>query len=436
MPFHTTLNNGIAVSDKDIITALIDISKLITEKSKSSDLYEKIHQIISKVIFVRNIAIAEVNDFNQTMRLNYFVDEMDGNSFQDKTIDIGNGLSAFAINAKKPIKLDQSEILMLQNSGQIERIYGTMCHSWIGIPIINGNDVFGLIIVQSYSPSFIYSERDLEILTFVGSNINILMQQKRIEAEDKLIREEMLQKDKMASLGQLVAGIAHEINTPLGVCVTGISNLYEEHTVFKKAAVNGLVTEKQFNNFIEDVGETCSIIKSNVERASRLISSFKQVAVDQSSETIRLINIKNYINETIQSLNPLIKKTKHSITVTSPDCLEIETQPGALSQLITNLITNSIIHGFEKINHGEIKIIVTEQDSKLEITYKDNGKGMDEEQSSKFFDPFFTTKRGSGGSGLGGHIIFNIVATSLKGSIKLETAIGKGCKFIIAIPND
>ncbi|MDA8622407.1 GAF domain-containing sensor histidine kinase, partial [Psychrosphaera sp.] len=407
------------VSDKDIIASLIDISKLITEKRELQALYKRLHVILSKVTFVKNIAIAEVDSVHHSMTINYFVDEMDGNLYQDKSIDIGNGLSSYAIKAKRPIKLHQTEIIQLQDDGVIDQIYGTMCHSWIGIPITNEGEVFGLIIVQSYSPELIYTDRDLEILSFAGSNINILMQHKRIEEQDKLIREEMLQKDKMASLGQLVAGVAHEINTPLGVCVTGISNLYEEHKVFKQSVDAGSVTEKQFNNFVDDVEETCEIIKNNVARAATLISSFKQVAVDQSSETMRLINIKNYINEVVQSLNPLINKTNHKIIVSCPNNIELETQPGAISQLLTNLITNSIIHGFENIDEGEINLDINNRENGLEFIYKDNGQGMNEEQRIKFFDPFYTTKRNSGGSGLGGHIIFNIVATALNGSIKL-----------------
>lgn len=422
------------VSDKDIITSLIEISKLITGQSELKSLYKKIHFILSKITFVKNIAIAEVDNITHTMTINYFVDEMDGSIYQDKSIDIGNGLSAYAIKAKRPVKLNKNEIIQLQNEGTIEQIYGTMCHSWIGIPITNDGEVFGLIIVQSYSPDLMYSDRDLEILTFAGSNINILMQQKRIEEQDKLLREEMLQKDKMASLGQLVAGVAHEINTPLGVCVTGISNLYEEHKVFKQFVDAGSVTEKQFNNFVDDVEETCVIIKNNVERAAMLISSFKQVAVDQSSETKRLINVKEYINEVVQSLHPLINKTQHLLTISCPNNIELETQPGAISQLLTNLITNSIIHGFENIKQGEISLSVNAKEGYLELTYKDNGNGMNEEQRNKFFDPFYTTKRNKGGSGLGGHIIFNIVATSLSGSIKLKSDINKGSTFFITIP--
>ncbi len=424
-----------SVSDKQIIHALIKISALITEQYKLTELYKKLHAIISEVVFAKNIAIAEIDSESHIMNITYFVDEKDGNKFYGKKIDIGRGLSAYAIKRQAPTRLNEQQIIELQNKGEIDRIYGTMCKSWIGVPIVDDGTVIGLIIVQSYTSEYVYSERDLEVLTFVGSNINILVKQKKIVEEEKLLRAEILQKDKMASLGGLVAGVAHEINTPLGVCVTGISNLLEEHVRFRMAVDAGTVTEKQFNNFVDDVGETCEIIKSNVNRAATLISSFKQIAVDQSSESKRVINIKTYLEEIIHSLHPIIRKTKHKIVIDCADDIESLTHPGAISQLFTNLITNSLIHGFEDIESGTIEIKVSKKKGNLEFIYSDNGKGMNKEQKKKFFEPFYTTKRGSGGSGLGGHIIFNIVATSLHGNVVLESHKAKGAQFTITFPS-
>jgi two-component system, NtrC family, sensor kinase len=422
------------VSDKDVINALIDVSLLITKTNNTDELFKKIHQIIGRVIFVKNIAIAEVHLDVHKMTLRYFVDEKDGSAYQGKTIDIGQGLSDYTIKSKGAISLNANEIRNLQESGEISRIYGTMCSSWIGVPIRHEDETLGLVIVQSYDSTIEYSDRDLEVLTFVGTNIGILLKQRQIMEEENEMRDQLVQKEKLASLGELVAGVAHEINTPLGVCVTGMSNLIDEHDIFTKSVAAGTVTETQFHNFMEDVGTTCEIVKSNVERAAKLISSFKQIAVDQSSEDNRVINLNEYIHEVIHSLHPIIRKTKHVIKVDCPSDIILTTQAGALSQLFTNLITNSLIHGFEHIDSGEINISAFKTSQETILNYNDNGKGMSAEHQKKFFQPFFTTKRNTGGSGLGGHIIYNIVENVLGGTSNLETSEENGFNLNISFP--
>lgn len=428
------LTNKPHVTDKDVINALLEVSKLVTTDLKLEQLFENIHQIIDQVIRVNNIVIAQVNMDDDEMYLSYFVDEMDGSIFQGQKCKIGNGLSAYVLRHKKPVNLSEEYILNLQSEGIIDKIQGTMCTSWIGVPIIYEEEVLGLVIVQSYDESFIYNERDLEVLTFVGASISNVFMQKKIAEEEQRLKEELIQKEKMASLGGLVAGVAHEINTPLGVCVTGISNLLNEYEKFLQSVNSQSVTERQFHEFLEDVGETCGIVRSNVERAAKLISSFKQIAVDQSSETDREINVADYLEEIINSLNPLIKKTQHKINVDCTPNLIFNTKPGALSQLFTNLITNSIIHGFENMPTGIIEIKVTQYNKGLNFKYNDNGKGMSEDHVNKYFEPFFTTKRNTGGSGLGGHIIFNIVS-SLNGTIKVSSKLGEGLEVNFAIPH-
>lgn len=421
-------------SDKDVIDALIRISQLTNSDKDIDELYSEIHRIVESIVYVKNIAIAQVNISEHIMTLKYFLDEKDGQAYQGKTIDIGNGLSAYSLKLKHPISLNEQQIIKLQEGGKIDRVYGTMCKSWVGVPILHEEEILGLLIVQSYHADFEYTERDVEVLTFVGTNIGILLKQRQILEEENKIRDELLQKEKMASLGSLVAGVAHEINTPLGVCVTGITNLIDEYNDFNKAVHDGSATDEQFQNFMEDVSATCNIVKSNVERAAKLISSFKQIAVDQSSEDLRQINMLEYLHEIVHSLHPMIRKTKHKIEIDCPNDLELTTQPGAVSQLFTNLIANSLIHGFEDIPQGNIKITATKGKDAIEFLYKDDGKGMPAENQKRFFDPFFTTKRNSGGSGLGGQIIYNIVHNVLRGQVYLSTAENQGVEFKITVP--
>jgi signal transduction histidine kinase len=174
----------------------------------------------------------------------------------------------------------------------------------------------------------------------------------------------------------------------------------------------------------------------NLERASNLIGSFKQIAVDQSVDEKRVFVLKDYINEVLLSLNPKVKKTKHKIIVDCEDDIEIYASPGGLSQIIANLVVNSLVHAFDDSFEGIIKIKVKCENSEIIIEYSDNGKGISENDIKKIYEPFFTTKRGSGGTGLGLNIVYNIVSKEYNGKIKCNSIPGNGTIFTIRIPEE
>jgi signal transduction histidine kinase len=171
-----------------------------------------------------------------------------------------------------------------------------------------------------------------------------------------------------------------------------------------------------------------------MERAAELISSFKQVAVDQSSEEKRFFNLKDYIGEVLLSLRPKYKKTGHGIEVNCSGDLEIFSYPGAYSQIVSNLVINSLIHGFEGAEKGQMIFDISRKDKMVRFVYRDTGVGMTEEQISKVFDPFYTTKRGKGGTGLGMSIVFNLVTQTLEGTIQCNSTSGKGVEFTMKLP--
>jgi len=265
----------------------------------------------------------------------------------------------------------------------------------------------------------------------------------RKEAEVKLrnaldnltnAQNDLVESEKMASLGGLVAGIAHEINTPVGVGLTAATHLHERSESFRKLFDQGMMTKTDLYNFLNTANKSTEIIESNLLRASELVRSFKQVAVDQTSDEFREINILGYIHEILQSLHPKIKPTKHVVHVDGDDDLIVQTHPGSLSQVITNLLLNSLLHGFESIEEGTIIIRVHRMEDKVHITYMDNGKGMTQDVVSRIFEPFFTTKRGVGGSGLGMHIVYNQVTQTLGGTLEVTSAPNEGATFHIVFP--
>lgn len=252
----------------------------------------------------------------------------------------------------------------------------------------------------------------------------------------KKTQQSLVEAGKMASLGVLVAGVAHEVNTPVGIGVTAASYLREQTSVFEQKYRNNQMKRSDLEAYVNTASDTAKVILDNLARASERISSFKQVAVDQTNQENRLFKLKAYIEEVLISIQPAYKKTKHSVIITGDDSVEMLGSPGAISQIITNLVMNSLKHGFEGVEHGTMTIDVSRKGEMVEIRYTDNGIGMTEEVVSKIFDPFFTTKRGSGGSGLGMNIVYNLVTRSLKGDIVCRSRPGEGSEFVIKFPGE
>jgi signal transduction histidine kinase len=251
----------------------------------------------------------------------------------------------------------------------------------------------------------------------------------------KQTQDQLVHAEKMASLGNLVAGIAHEINTPVGVGVTATSHLQKVTKDFAHLYSVGNVKRRDLTNYLAESDEALTIIFSNLERASQLIRSFKQVSVDQSSEARRVFNVKQYLGEILLSLHPKLKRTQHKITVQCDENLQMDSFPGAFGQIITNLVMNSIIHAYEPDRAGQLTITIEpEEEQRICLIYSDDGKGMERDVVAQIFNPFFTTKRGMGGTGLGLYILYNIVKQQFGGSIECVSEPGKGTKFIIDIP--
>jgi signal transduction histidine kinase len=245
---------------------------------------------------------------------------------------------------------------------------------------------------------------------------------------------QLVETEKMASLGDMVAGIAHEINTPIGLGITASTLLEDRLKAIKFAFNEKTLTSSQLKRFLVDGEENIDIIYRNLDRAASLISNFKKVAVDQSNADIQQFNINSLLEEVTLTLKAKIEKENVNLTLNCPDNLLIESKPGAISQILINLIMNSIIHGFDQRSQGKITISISYLSDQLHISYQDDGTGIDEKIKSKVFDPFITTKRGSGGSGLGLHLVFNLVTQALNGHIAFESEVEQGTKFNITFP--
>jgi signal transduction histidine kinase/purine-cytosine permease-like protein len=251
----------------------------------------------------------------------------------------------------------------------------------------------------------------------------------------KQAETQLVQSEKMAALGGLVAGIAHEINTPIGIGVTAASLLVERTAAFLTLFKRGIMKRSDLEKFLDMAQQSSQMTLTNLNRAAELIQSFKQVAVDQSSESRRTFNLTAYLEEILLQLSPKLKATNHAVTVQGDRHLTLNSYPGAFSQIVTNLVMNSLLHAYGPDEQGQITLTVQQNDRHIIFEYTDDGYGIPSDHLSKIFEPFFTTKRGKGGSGLGLHIVYNLVTRKLGGTIHCESTLGQGTAFVITLPN-
>ncbi len=273
----------------------------------------------------------------------------------------------------------------------------------------------------------------------LNATLEEMVQERTKKLEDtllelKLTQEHLIQSEKMAALGALVAGVAHEINTPIGLGITGMSHFIDETKKLKELYDNEQMGEEEFVSYLQNALKLANITYANLKRTARLVKSFKQISIDQITEEAREFNLKNYIEEILLSIDNKLKKTDITVVLNSCEHLNIYSYPGAFSQIITNLVINSLMHGYKEQKKGTISMECDVKNDTLYFTYKDDGLGIKKENLRKIFDPFFTTNRENGGSGLGLNIIYNIVTHQLKGSIECRSEEGKGVEFFIQIP--
>ncbi|MGE5546718.1 MAG: sensor histidine kinase [Solirubrobacterales bacterium] len=271
------------------------------------------------------------------------------------------------------------------------------------------------------------------------ASVNQELARRTAEAEEALARlreaqEQLVQTEKLASLGALVGGVAHEINTPVGIALSCASHLADATATVRRLYEGDDLGVDDFRRYLDTASDTSQLIVGNCERAADLIGSFKQVAVDRASSERRRFDLAETIRETVSSLMPGLRPTGHRVLIDCPEGLVVDGYPGALSQVLTNLVMNSAVHGFEPGIAGTFTVSAARQGTGVRLVYADDGKGIPEEHRNRVFDPFFTTRRGSGGTGLGLHIVHNLVVGPLGGTIALDSAVGHGSTFTITFP--
>ncbi|WP_345415124.1 ATP-binding sensor histidine kinase [Halioxenophilus aromaticivorans] len=332
-------------------------------------------------------------------------------------------------------------------------IVSTSAKSILAIPLRLKNELTGILYLENRLTEDVFTSERIQLLEVLSSQIVISIENAKLyhnlerkveertselnQSLEKLqqTQEHLVENEKMASLGRLVAGVAHELNTPIGVCVTATSHLGDESKFTQESLNDTSITKDELEEFLESCVEVTGVVSSNLARASDLISSFKKISVDISTDSFRTFNLYEYLQDVLQSLSPEIKKAEAKTELVCEETIEFTSNPSALTQIITNLIMNALIHAFYPGEEGNITISASETQDGIEMIFQDNGAGMDDETQRKIFEPFFTTNRSSGGTGLGMSILYNLVTHQMRGSISCNSSPGKGTSFHMTFPN-
>ena len=247
-------------------------------------------------------------------------------------------------------------------------------------------------------------------------------------------RDELVHSEKLAALGSLVAGIAHELNTPIGNSVTVATTFAARTEDMAREFASGGLRRSSFDAYMDNAREAGELLMRSLQRAQELVRSFKQVAVDQSSENRRPFELGEMLHEIAVTLGPMLKGAHCTLDIAPANALQMDSYPGALGQILTNLISNALIHAFAGRPEGHISVTTQAGLDNVSIRITDNGNGIDSTSLQRIFDPFFTTRLGKGGSGLGLYIVYNLVTRTLGGQIDVQSTPGKGTRFTLVLP--
>lgn len=297
---------------------------------------------------------------------------------------------------------------------------------YIGTPLLDSKGKVMGIIVALYEDPIANKEETISLFNLFSGRIASEMVNMEYERELKALNQNLeltikkrtqelekahhrlVESEKLAALGSLVAGVAHEVNTPLGVSITASSQMSDSLNVFADKFSQQNLDTDEVQYFIEQSKTVCKLLDSNLSRAKDLIDNFKQTAADQSHVELEEINIKNYYYKITSTLTPLLKSKKINLSIEIDDSFHVVTFPGAHAQILTNLISNSVNHGFDNMESNIINITIHKKKNTFIVRYFDNGKGIAVAEQKKIFEPFYTTARNDGNTGLGLSIVHNL----------------------------
>ena len=441
---------------EELQRGLYEIAALSATDASLDEVYRTVHEVTSRLLYARNFFIMLHHEEASEISFPYLVDAFDEADQPDQRFPIWRGPTSYVVRTRQPQLIDPARRAQLVIDGEIQGAVGHLgFSSWMGAPMIVAERVYGVIVVQSYDPAICHSADDLALLAYMATHVASALSRRDAdvqlrEAAERLshrneeltntldqlraTQDELVRHEKLASLGGLVAGIAHEINTPLGICVTATSHVQSELRQWRAWHEAGTFDTTKIDVMLDDLGVAMHILDNNTRRGAELVRSFKQIAVDQSSGQRRAFDLAEYLDEIVLSLKPKLKHAPCTVHVECAVGIWMDSFPGALSQVVTNLIMNALLHAFDGRQGGLIRVEAEAVGKDVVLTISDDGVGMAEADLKRLFDPFFTTKRGNGGTGLGAHIVFNQLTSVLGGTIRVASTPGAGLHVTMRLP--
>jgi ligand-binding sensor domain-containing protein/signal transduction histidine kinase len=321
------------------------------------------------------------------------------------------------------------DFILLENGSKSEN-----SRSAIYVPIVRGGQVVAVIgVLNEATNSFTHD--DLTILRTLGTYTAVACDNARAFRQLELTQSKLVEQEKMAALGSLVAGVAHELNTPLGNGLLMASSMHDMTTRFLEQVRANNLRRSELEKFCDSAITSSNILVRNLTNAATLVTSFKQIAVDQTSDQRRVFDLRTFCEDVVHTLSSRIKHDGHTLQLDIPANVEMDSYPGSLGQVLSNLIINAIVHGYDGVKNKVLRVdVALIENNTIRLSVSDNGHGITEENMTHIFEPFFTTRLGKGGSGLGLHICYNIVSTMLGGTIEVESHVGVGTTFSLVIP--
>jgi signal transduction histidine kinase len=409
-----------------------DFSEVISDRSIHDEVIGYFRTRATNLLFVltKEAIIVEANAYACTLTGKDLVDR----KIQDVVIDFSGGFDLAALVS------DQSQehlISVSSASGLPQSYYFTFKQVSEYILAFGRQDVQEL---ESMHKEVLTLNQALNNQTRELNKKNTLLIQKEKAltqsiSDLKLAQAKLVESEKMASLGRLVAGFSHEINTPIGIALTASTSILESSQQIEQMLMQDEVEEDDLTSTLETIRDASKLVFTNLNRSADLVRSFKRTSIDQSIENLSLYSLNDTIMDVLTSMRIKIKNTSIKAVFDSRENISMFGNPGDIFQILSNLFENSVIHAFENGRlDGEIVIAVQKKEKDILIHYSDTGKGMSTEIVEKIFEPFYTTLRARGGTGLGMYICHNIVTSRLKGTIECTSVQGKGTEFSITVP--
>ncbi|MFZ6658861.1 ATP-binding protein [Undibacterium sp. TJN19] len=413
-----------------VLEKLGTIGQEITASLDAAAVFDALNRHVHGLLHVTAFVIYLMDNDQQSMTSAYGVEN--GMPIEPDTVVMSSSIS----NAVRCVRERREVAIDLAAEDELPGLIpGTvMVHSMLFAPLVIGDRVLGVMTIQS-SRQHVYGEREKMIFRSLCAYGAIALANADAYLRLKKTQEHLVAQEKLAALGSLVAGVAHELNTPIGNCLLVASTLQDGSKFLIEKLSGQTLRRSELNNFCEEVKTSSEILMRGLSSAATLVSSFKQVAVDRTSEQRRTFDLRQVLQDIISTLNIRIVQTGHTMHLNVPYNIQMDSYPGSLGQVITNLVENAILHAFDKKQTGHMHLLVSQPDAqRVVIEFSDNGIGIPEENQKRIFDPFFTTKLGQGGSGLGLNICYNIATSILHGQLSVKSSIGMGTSFYLDLP--